>query len=165
MQRVRRLTPRRPALLRLPAAIIADMLREAWRTWPMETGGVLLGSARGAGADVGRLLGPGPAAHHDRRSFTPDQKWQTHEVAAAWAADPTIRYLGDWHTHPYGAARLSADDIAAMRMISASTAAQNPEPFMLVVALAGDGTVRLGAGRLCGGSPRPMRAEVQAETP
>lgn len=159
------MTSRRPAPLWLPAAVIADMVREAWRTWPIETGGVLLGSARGAGAQVGRLVGPGPAARHERRSFTPDEDWQAAEVAAAWAADPTVRYLGDWHTHPGGAARLSADDIAAMRMIAASADAYNPEPFMLVVALAGDGTVRVGGGRLRGGSPRPLRIAVQAETP
>lgn len=73
------MTSRRPAPLWLPAAVIADMVREAWRTWPIETGGVLLGSARGAGAQVGRLVGPGPAARHERRSFTPDEDWQAAE--------------------------------------------------------------------------------------
>jgi integrative and conjugative element protein (TIGR02256 family) len=130
----------------------------------METGGVLLGSVRGAEAHVGRLIGPGPAAEHERRSFTPDQEWQAAEVAAAWAANPASRYLGDWHTHPSGAARLSEEDVAAMRIIAANADARNPEPFMLVVALAGDGTVRLGGGRLRGRSPRPMRAVVHVET-
>jgi integrative and conjugative element protein (TIGR02256 family) len=166
VQRVLRLT--RPArhVLRLPAAILGDILSEACRTWPLETGGVLLGDDQPDGTRARLTVGPGPGAMHRRRAFEPDQPWQARRTAEAWAEDPSLRYLGDWHTHPDGTARLSQDDVAALRLIASSPAALQPAPIMLVAAVARDGTVRLGGGRhRPGEAPLRLCAETEPAAP
>jgi integrative and conjugative element protein (TIGR02256 family) len=161
VQRVLRLTTRARVILRIPAPVLGEILHEAGRTWPLETGGVLLGKLLPPGPQVVQVLGPGPGARHERRSYEPDQEWQAAQTAAAWAADPTLHYLGDWHTHPGGTTGLSVDDSAALRLVSMSPAARQPQPVMLIVSLAHDGTTRLGGGQLRGSTVRRLEAVVE----
>lgn len=146
----------------IPSDVLGDLLHEAARTWPLETGGVLLGADDEREQVVRCLIGPGPAAVHERRSFTPDDRWQAKAVAAAWHADPSLRYLGDWHSHPGGAPVLSQEDKRALCVIASFGEAQQPRPVMLVVAMGRDARVRLGAGRWTGGRTRPAHVLLTA---
>ncbi|GAA1150716.1 Mov34/MPN/PAD-1 family protein [Nocardioides aquiterrae] len=139
---------RRRELLRIPAHLLQEAVAEGWSKWPLETGGILLGKPGPDGHVVTDLIGPGPEGRHERYGFTPDSDWQAEQVAARWATDSNLHYLGDWHTHPGGSTRLSRLDRSTARDIAAYEEARQPNPFMLVLALGRDQTVRVGAARL-----------------
>lgn len=136
------------------------MTAEGWRTWPMETGGIILGKPTGTGAEITTVIGPGPDATHERYTFQPNSDWQATRVADAWEEDPTTEYLGDWHTHPVGTTRFSALDRATALSIAEYPAARQPEPFMLVFALGADLRTQVAAAQLVDGSLRPVNIEV-----
>ena len=142
-----RVSFRRPRLL-IPAAVMGELLTEAWRTWPNETGGVLLGVSRPSELRLTAAIGPGPNASHHPGAFAPDSAWQAQQVAETWKENHTLEYLGDWHTHPGGSPTLSALDRDALHSIADFPAAQQPRPVMLVLALAPDGSIRVAAERL-----------------
>jgi len=111
------------------------LLREAARTAPYETGGVLLGY-RGEGGDVvvTDVVGPGPNASHARASFVPDHGYHDGEIARLYAESGRRHaYLGDWHSHPGGSCALSRTDRRTLRRIATTAEARAPEPLMLIV--------------------------------
>lgn len=143
-------------LLHIPAPLLEEAVSEGWLKWPLETGGVLLGKPGPGGSTVTDLIGPGPAGRHKRFGFAPDSDWQAQQVAAKWSTDPGLHYLGDWHTHPDGGTRLSRLDRSTAHDIAAYEDARQPRPFMLVLALGRDESVRLGATRLVNGRFRAV---------
>ena len=146
--------------LHLPAPRLTEMLCEGWRTWPHETGGILLGIDHGTYLQVTATIGPGPGAEHARYTFTPDSDWQASQVAAAWRRDRNIEYLGDWHTHPGGTTRFSRLDTETARVIANAPQARQPAPVMVVLALSADAITRTGAARLEGHRLVPMALRV-----
>lgn len=113
-----------------------DMVVEANRRTPLETGGVLMGywSPDGAQVVVTAVVGPGPRAIHARSRFVPDAKYHEAEVARIYAASGRLHtYLGDWHTHPDAAAYLSSTDLSTLHRIGAYPAARASTPLMLVL--------------------------------
>lgn len=136
------------------------MADEGWSTWPLETGGILLGHTTDTDHVVTHMIGPGPKATHQRYTFTPDSDWQTDQVANAWEREPTVQYLGDWHTHPLGSPRFSTLDRKTAEAIAKYTDAQQPRPIMLVLALGANASTRLGAAQLEGGSLRRLHIRV-----
>ena len=130
------------------------MVDEAYRHFPLETGGLLLGRTSPE-RRVTCVIGPGPSATHQRFNFDPDQRWQEDAVAAAWDADRELEYLGDWHTHPNGRPRLSKLDVGALAAIRASPEARVSTPLMLILAVTADGDVRVRAREL--GARRRLR--------
>ena len=139
---------------------VSVLLAEGWRTWPMETGGILLGRPHANGQVVNHVLGPGPRAVHKRFGFEPDSAWQADQVAAAWHRDPTITYLGDWHTHPDGTTRLSELDRTAAQTIANSPDSHQPSPTMLVLALGKNMSAEAAAARLVRGRWRSVSIRV-----
>jgi integrative and conjugative element protein (TIGR02256 family) len=136
----------RPVILVLPEHL-DQMLVEGRRTYPLETGGVLMGFVIANRAVVTSVVGPGPRAIHRRRSFTPDAEWQQQQVAELYErANRRDTYLGDWHTHPGGSTRTSFTDWLAARTIARSRDARCPNPVMLVLALSA-GSLSVGAYR------------------
>ncbi|WP_166509638.1 Mov34/MPN/PAD-1 family protein [Blastococcus sp. TF02-8] len=115
---------------------LEEALREAQRAFPLETGGLLLGwSTRPGSVLISRVIGPGPDAAHQPTSFTPDTAWQEAQLAQAYAqADRRLQFLGDWHTHPRGTARLSNTDRATLLRIAAHADARAPYPVMALLA-------------------------------
>lgn len=148
------------ASLHIPALVLSHVQYAAWRTWPYETGGILLGHASEGGAAVTVAVGPGPEARHARYGFTPDGDWQASQVAEAWSVDGSIEYLGDWHTHPGGTTRFSDLDRRAAVTISEAPAARQPRPVMLVLALGRNGRANLAAAYLVGGRLRAAKVIV-----
>lgn len=163
MPHLQRFLTRAVGTLSLTPAGLSDLLTEAWAHWPNETGGVLLGRHSGRGdhsAVVRHVVGPGPNARHDRYGFEPDTEWQAAQVADLWTVDPTLEYLGDWHTHPGGTTRFSELDQAAARTIASAPMAQQPRPLMLVASLQRDVSNRLAAAVLLDGRLRPLRTRL-----
>ena len=52
-----------------------------------------------------------------------------HEASAG-----RYRYLGSWHTHPFGRASPSATDVAAARSISLEVEVRVPRPLLIIQA-------------------------------
>src|SRR5579863_4006918 len=102
---------------------------------PFETGGVLLGYVSDKDIVVADVLGPGPAALHERRNFEPDHLWHQAEIARRFhATEGRVTYLGDWHTHPDAmSARLSGQDKAAISRVIRSREARTPRPVSVIL--------------------------------
>lgn len=79
--------------------------------------------------------GPGPNARHRPRSFRPDREAVDSAIGRIHdASDRRYRYLGSWHTHPFGRARPSSTDVAAVRSISQEPAVLLPRPLLAIQA-------------------------------
>lgn len=148
--------------LSMPGRVLGIILTDGWASWPMETGGILLGrrTDHSWSADVVHVIGAGPHARHERYGFKPDTTWQAEQVAAAWADDNSLEYLGDWHTHPAGTTKFSALDLAAARTITEAPLARQPNPVMMVAALRADLSSQFGAGVLVNGRLRTLSLAV-----
>jgi len=120
----------------LKTEVHTDLLEQADRHAPYETGGLLLGYRHSPiEIVITDVIGPGPHADHRRTGFTPDADWQAAELARRYAsADRRITYLGDWHTHPGGGADLSRTDRRTLRAIGRHPDARCPQPIMAVLA-------------------------------
>jgi integrative and conjugative element protein (TIGR02256 family) len=148
-------------------AALEEALREAQRAYPSETGGLLLGwSPRPGAVVISQVIGPGPGARHHATAFTPDAAWQEDQLAQAYElAGRRLQYLGDWHTHPRGTARLSGTDRATLRRIAAHPDARADHPVMAV--LAGGPLWQVAVRQQCRrrGGPRRLILQVLTELP
>jgi integrative and conjugative element protein (TIGR02256 family) len=126
---------RQPHLVWWERQSLEKAIAEAERTFPQETGGVLLGwRANSREVVVVEVVGPGPNADHRARSFRPDAAWQQEQINDTYASSGRrITYLGDWHTHPAGSPSLSPRDIRTLRRIARHNDARAPQPVMAVL--------------------------------
>lgn len=112
------------------------MTTEADRSFPLETGGVLMGYWASPPVEVviTSAIGCGPRSTHKRHSFVPDYEYQEAEVARVYEESGRVHvYLGDWHTHPRQSVCLSSRDKQTLRRIGASAEARAPVPIMAVL--------------------------------
>lgn len=111
-----------------------NLVKEANRAYPLETGGVLLGYFAESGDPVVyAVIGPGPAAHHRRTRFTPDHTWQCDQIELFFEkSNGKWTYMGDWHTHPNGSPKMSWLDQRTLRAIARHPQARVPQPLMLI---------------------------------
>lgn len=120
----------------LSHAVQGAIVRLAQAYFPLEVGGLLLGWRDDRERIVTGLVGPGPGALHGRNAFVPDHAWQVAQLHQAFSASGgDLDYLGDWHSHPAGAAQLSPVD----RTTLARIARRVPDPIMVIAAGAGHG--------------------------
>lgn len=115
---------------------VRDMLNEADRVFPLETGGVMMGYWAESGDEVVvcRISGPGPLAVHSEHAFVPDGNYQESEIARVYEESGRVHsYLGDWHSHPREAVYLSPKDVGTLRKISGFADARAPIPIMSVL--------------------------------
>lgn len=123
----------------LPHGLFEDMKLLAKASFPLETGGVLMGYIADNGeVVVEKLIGPGPTAKHGSHHFEPDAIYQQALLEQYFVeSQGRTTYLGDWHTHPHGTAILSSTDKQTLARIGTTPSSQNKHPVMAV--LAGDG--------------------------
>lgn len=115
--------------------VIRDMVRESDAEFPRETGGVLLGYFAADQAVVTEIVGPGPKAIHRSMSFVPDYEFQASKIAAAYEASGRLHvYIGEWHTHPAGALRLSGKDRNTLIRVANHKEARLATPLMMLLA-------------------------------
>lgn len=107
---------------------------EAYRTWPLETGGILLGYLDTNDELVIRFAsGPGVNAKHTRTTFTPDHETQMVYLDRMYAKYGNIAdYVGDWHTHPGKSPALSFLDCRTLCRIAHSTTLTMKPPVMII---------------------------------
>jgi integrative and conjugative element protein (TIGR02256 family) len=116
---------------------ISELVTEATRRSPLETGGVLLGYQADAGRAtvVTAVVGPGLSAQHAKATYVPDHEYQEQEIARVYAASGRrTTYVGDWHSHPGGPLYLSRTDVRTLRMIARHKNARLSSPIMIVAA-------------------------------
>ena len=111
-----------------------ELIEEADDKYELETGGVLMGySSHRSEFVVQHVIGPGPLAIHESDSFEPDYVYQDRAIQTLFRASNGITtYLGDWHTHPDGAAALSRRDKKTLSRISKTREARIAHPLMLL---------------------------------
>jgi integrative and conjugative element protein (TIGR02256 family) len=115
----------------LSSHVLRLMCEYAGELSPLENGGVLLGWRSGDDRIVVDLRGPGPRALHGRHCFVPDHSWHIAEIKRAFhESRGDLDYLGDWHSHPDGIAKMSDLDSATLLRIARRVSA----PLMLIVA-------------------------------
>jgi integrative and conjugative element protein (TIGR02256 family) len=126
-----------------------NMLQEADRWFPKETGGVLMGYWVVPSVElvVTQAIGPGPHAVHSNTAFVPDHEYQANQIALAYERSGRLHnYLGDWHTHPASAAQLSLLDRKTLKTIAAYSAARAPLPVMAILGDCSPWTFKLWIG-------------------
>lgn len=113
---------------------LCELNAEACRAFPQETGGVLVGYvANGQQPVVVTVIGPGPAAVHQRSRFQPDHQWQCEQLDDIYEhSSGKFVYLGDWHTHPDGSPQMSWLDRRTIRNIAKHAPARCSQPLMLI---------------------------------
>lgn len=124
------------ARIALPCNLLDKCLDEASRTFPLESGGILMGQwLRPDLWQVDYVIGPGPQAHHERFRFSPDPDWQHDRIAERFrATGGRSTYLGDWHSHPNARhGRLSYTDKLAAQTILRSPQSQCERLLMMLV--------------------------------
>lgn len=107
---------------------------EADRSYPNETGGILVGYAASQNQHVASgAIGPGPKAFHHLSRFEPDHPWQCKQLDVIYdQSSGSLVYLGDWHTHPRGSVETSRLDRRTLRGLSRHLAGQSVRPIMLI---------------------------------
>lgn len=114
---------KKPAVtVSIPRAALEAIFDECDRYNADETGGRLLGTYRGKGAQydvkVNGVIGPGPNARRSSTSFFQDGDYQEQVFRAIEARHPDVEHLGNWHTHHVnGYPTLSGGDITTYRNI------------------------------------------------
>jgi integrative and conjugative element protein (TIGR02256 family) len=125
---------RREFTLDLHASVMRTMRQEAGRTFPLETGGVLLGQSTSHHTSIGVVIGPGPNANHRCTGFQPDRDWQYEQIAIVFKQlGGVVQYLGDWHTHPDGSTLPSSLDRQLLRDISSDLQSRCERPVMAIL--------------------------------
>ena len=116
-------------------ALANQLLSEARRWAPLETGGILLGEFVDSdrGARVTEVVGAGPGARRETNRFVPDGPWQRRQIAERYlASGRNLEYIGDWHSHPAGNGPSKLDRETARR-IAREKLARCPHPVLLIV--------------------------------
>ena len=113
--------------VRLAPGVLAKAQRLAQVRAPLETGGLLLGAVVDGEAHVLAVTGPGRKAVRGRVGYDADR---AHDNRLLGRVRPRLCYLGDWHTHPGGPARLSRTDEASVRGV---LSAARPEVLHLLL--------------------------------
>jgi integrative and conjugative element protein (TIGR02256 family) len=138
----------------------AEMIAEAKRHAPNETGGVLLGWRGRGRVEVVELVDGGPAAHRERHRFAPDGPWQRAQIAERYErSGRTLKYLGDWHSHPAGSGPSPLDHATAAKIAETKTA--RCEHPIFVVPTCRSGTWKLFGYRFATRRLRGIRVEVR----
>ncbi len=139
----------------------AAMIRAANDSFPLETGGILVGvHADGRPWVVGAIEIPSRdrGSHHYRIPHGTTQP----AVYAARREDPRLGYLGDWHSHPSDAGP-SPTDLASLAFISIRHPLA-PNPTSIVLRRTGT-SYALDARRIVTVKPRPCAIRSTGNLP
>lgn len=112
-----------------------QIIKEAERHYPQETGGVLMGYvAENNEIMITDIINSGPKGRHELCLFCPDYNYQEKRVASVYnKSRRVITYLGDWHTHPNGNSILSKKDKNVLYNIADFPQARLKCPVMIVL--------------------------------
>jgi integrative and conjugative element protein (TIGR02256 family) len=119
--------------LELPGQIVDEMLQRCARSYPLETGGVLVGyySDDSRFAHVTNLVPAPDDSISSRFSFHRGVRGLQQFLNRMWMR--RRYYLGEWHFHPGGSASPSGTDGDQMKSIAYAGSYHCPEPVLLIL--------------------------------
>lgn len=125
---------------------VRSLYQEASASDHRETGGVLLGhySDKLDRAVVLEATGPPPDSRRTQYTFVRGREGLHELLLARWHQEPRKHYLGEWHSHPTGQPRPSAQDRAALAGVARDPLYRCRTPLLLIVAPASDAEKSLG---------------------
>lgn len=155
--------------LLLPRQHAAQLMARCSRSWPRETGGILVGHyTLSLDTAVVTRLPPTPLdSRSGTASFLRGQRGLRQLLIRLWDRPPVFRryYLGEWHYHPDHVSLPSGPDVAQMRQIAAAASYHCPEPVLLIVGGSSGAGWTLGAYVYLAGSPSvPLLPTPAGET-
>lgn len=111
------------------------MVEEADKSFPNESGGVLMGYwVSDSELVITDAIGPGPNALHTPFSFVPDSNYHEISIAEIYQTSGRLHsYLGDWHNHTNERTVLSLKDKRTLFRIARSKTARAPNPIMAIL--------------------------------
>lgn len=119
------------------ADLLAYLFREAELFFPKETGGLILGYYDEFGdIAVTNISTAGGKSVHGDFEYIPDYEYDqkiTEEIFEK--SKGVIRYLGDWHTHPFGTTDMSEKDKSTLKKIAHYKESQLTAPLMMIIGL------------------------------
>jgi integrative and conjugative element protein (TIGR02256 family) len=117
----------------LPGAATRLIETDAVRWGVRETGGPLFGYEACGELVVTEAFLPGPHATHLPFLYRPDRKAIDRAITEVHArSDGRERWIGSWHTHPFGRAMPSLLDRRTAGRIAREAAVACPRPLMLI---------------------------------
>jgi len=122
-------------MLWIPKFIYQNMIINAEKWAPFETGGVFMGyHAHNKDIVITNMIEAGPEARHRKYRFHPDQKYQLEQIEKIYyQSKNSVTYLGDWHTHPNNLPGLSFLDKRTLTKIAITPESQNAKPIMAIL--------------------------------
>ena len=113
--------------------LVTKILEMCLASYPLETGGVLIGHYNETldTAVATRATGPPPDSQRRRTAFYRGTQGLHELLRVLWSKKEY--YLGEWHYHPGSSPEPSAADFKRLQEIAESDDANCPEPILLVV--------------------------------
>ena len=112
--------------------LVTKILEMCLASYPLETGGVLIGHYNETldTAVATRATGPPPDSQRRRTAFYRGTQGLHELLRVLWSKKEY--YLGEWHYHPGSSPEPSAADIKRMQEIAENDNSNCPEPILLV---------------------------------
>ena len=119
----------------VPKMCVDSMLAHARASSPHETGGIIVGRYTPSldRAVLTDALGPPGDSEGWASGFVRGIRGLANKLAHLWSSSVRTYYLGEWHFHPFSAARPSGDDRNQMLAIARSDSYRCPEPILLIL--------------------------------
>lgn len=96
-----------------------------------ETGGIMIGFRTPQALVVTTATGPGPSAVHHPNSIHFDEKFCDKKARQLQTRGKNLRYIGDWHSHPFTKLKPSKVDKRSFGM-KATTHYRTSFPLMII---------------------------------
>ena len=96
-----------------------------------ETGGILIGFRTSEALIVSTATGPGPSAVHHPNSIRFDEKFCERKARQLQNRGKNLRYIGDWHSHPFTRLKPSKVDKRSFGL-KAATHYRTSFPLMII---------------------------------
>ncbi len=139
--------PERNSLVHLPVRVLAEMRRLARKALPDETGGTLVGHYSGDRliAHVEVALGVKRRGRATPTSFyRPPDSVDPQLEDMFKVSEGESYYLGEWHSHPGGLAKLSEIDKRTMTDLAGAASVATDTPIIILIG--GDPSERIAVG-------------------
>lgn len=120
--------------LSIPNQLVNQMSELCFDSYPVETGGILLGQYNNNldCAFVTELTGPPKDSKSGRTWFERGIKGLQRKVDLLWRHKSRF-YLGEWHFHPGGTPLPSPTDVDQIQELADSHRYNCPEPLLLII--------------------------------
>lgn len=121
----------------LPKELVQiEIANEIARHYPNETGGMLLGYINGSHRVVTAGISAGPNAQRSPSHMVPDDQYQQKILLEHFQrTDGKESFLGEWHSHPEAAPRMSMTDRRTLQRVTVESENLLALPVMLIVAI------------------------------